>query len=90
MKPVRWLPHALQNIVDREVDRRAAEQAVMAPEFTVPSGAGRNVCMRKYYDTVLGQEMLVRAVVEETDTEIVVVTVYKTSQIFKYLKGVKP
>jgi len=31
--------------------------------------------------------MLMRMIVEETTDEIVVVTLYKTSQIEKYLKG---
>ena len=31
--------------------------------------------------------MLLRVIVEETETERVVVTLYKTSQLEKYLKG---
>lgn len=34
--------------------------------------------------------MLLRVVIEETSTERVVVTVYKTSQLRKYLKGLVP
>jgi hypothetical protein len=43
--------------------------------------------MRRYFDRSLHQEMLMRMIVEETTDEIVVVTLYKTSQIEKYLKG---
>lgn len=42
--------------------------------------------MRCYFDTSLGHEMLLRVVVEETAVERVVITVYKTSRIAKYLK----
>ena len=43
--------------------------------------------MRRYFDGVLHQEMLIRIVVEDGSDDTVVVTIYKTSQIDKYLKG---
>ena len=46
--------------------------------------------MRRYFDTNLQQEMLLRIILEETTEEIVVVTIYKTSQIDRYLKGSIP
>jgi len=46
--------------------------------------------MRRYFDQVLQQEMLLRIVVEDAATERVVITIYKTSQIDKYLKGLGP
>lgn len=45
--------------------------------------------MRRYTDQMLQQPMLLRIVVEDTADEIVVITLYKTSQIDRYLKGVK-
>jgi hypothetical protein len=87
MKPVRWSPHAIDNLVEREIDRGAAEKTLANPEFVVPGQLPRLVLMRRYFDQVLQQEMLLRMVVEETDTERVVITVYKTSQFVKYLKG---
>ncbi len=42
--------------------------------------------MRRYSDEVLGHEMLLRIVVEETSSEMVVVTAQKTSRFKKYLK----
>ena len=41
-------------------------------------------------DIRFGQEMLVRAVVEERADEVLVITVYITSQIGKYMKGTTP
>ncbi len=43
--------------------------------------------MGRYYDGVLEREMLLRIVVEESTAEIVVVTVYKSSQFRRYMKG---
>ncbi len=59
----------------------------MEPEFVVPAQVPRFILMRRYFDRVLQQEMLLRMVMEESATERIVITVYKTSQIAKYLKG---
>ena len=40
--------------------------------------------MRRYFDEILEAEMLLRVVVEETDVELTVVTLYKTSKFAKY------
>lgn len=90
MKPVRWSPHAIDNLADREIDRAAAEKTLANPEFVVPGQLPRLVLMRRYFDQVLQQEVLLRMVVEDTSTERIVITVYKTSQIAKYLKGLGP
>jgi hypothetical protein len=90
MKPVRWSPHAIYNLADREIDREAAEQTLANPEFVVVGQLPRLVMMRRYFDQVLQQEMLLRRVVEDTSTERIVITVYKTSQMAKYLKGLGP
>ncbi len=90
MKPIRWTPHALQNLVDREIERAEADKTLAAPEFVVPGQFPRLAYMRRYFDALLQQEMLLRVIVEETMTEIVVVSVYKTSQIERYLRGLIP
>jgi len=90
MKPVRWSPHAIDNLADREIDREAAEKTLANPEFVVPGQLPRLVLMRRYFDQVLQQEMLLRMIVEDTSAERIVITVYKTSQIAKYLKGLGP
>jgi len=75
MKPVRWSPHAIDNLADREIDRAAAEKTLDNPEFVVPGQLPRLVLMRRYFDQVLQQEMLLRMVVEDTSTERIVITV---------------
>ena len=90
MKPIRWSSHALDNLVSREIDQETADKTLSDPEFVVPGQLPRSVLMRRYFDEVLQQEMLLRLIVEDTANERVVVTVFKTSQINKYLKGLEP
>ena len=47
----------------------------------------RQIFMRQYFDAILETEMLLRVVVEETDTQLIVVTLYKTSKFAKYEGG---
>jgi hypothetical protein len=46
--------------------------------------------MRRYFDRLLQQQMLLRIVVEDTASERLAVTLYKTAQLSKYLKGRAP
>lgn len=87
MKPVRWSLHSIMNLAEREIDKADADQTLLEPEFVVQSPPTRWVYMRRFWDSILQQDMLLRVIVEETESEFVVVTVYKTSQIGKYLKG---
>ncbi len=87
MKPIRIPPHTAHNLHAREIPIAEVEQTLQSPEAV---GAGydfRQVYMRRYHDTALDQEMLLRVVVEETETHRVVVTAYKTSDLERYLKG---
>ncbi len=88
MKLIRWTSHALKNLADREIDRSEAEKTLDQPEFVVPGPFSRHIFMRRYFDILLQQEMLLRIVIKETMEEKIVVTVYKTSQTEKYLKEV--
>jgi hypothetical protein len=87
MKPIRWTDHALQNLAAREIDRSEADETIARPKFVIPDPPDRQILMRRYSDPVLNQDMLLRVVVEETASEIVVVTVYKSSQFSRCLKG---
>ena len=90
MKPVRWSRHALKNLTDREIDRTEADRTLAEPDVVAPGQPPRQVRMRRYFDRLLQQEMLLRIVVEDTASERIVVTVYKTAQLSKYLKGSAP
>ena len=73
--------------MDRQIDRLEAELTIEKPEFIAPDPPGREIYMRRYFDNELGQEMLLRIVIESTEIELVIITLYKTSQIDRYLKG---
>lgn len=66
------------------------DKTLVQPEFIAPGQFPRHVYMRRYFDSLLQQEMLLRVIIEETIAEIVVVSVYKTSQIERYLRGLTP
>ena len=66
------------------------EQALAAPKHSVVDSPRRVVLMRRNFDLRLGRQMLLQAVVEDTTDERVVITVYKTSQIAKYLNRSVP
>ena len=50
----------------------------------MPGNPPREIYQKRYHDPLLGEEMLLRLVVEETALELVVVTLYKTSKLRKY------
>lgn len=90
MKLIRWTHHALQNLNERNIDRTIAEQTIADPEFTILDSPDREIRMRRYFDKIRQREMLLRVIIAEVGNEIVVITLYKTSQINRYLKGLLP
>jgi hypothetical protein len=77
-------------LTDREIDRAEVDKTLAEPEVVAPGQPPREVLKRRYFDRLLQQEMLLRIVVEDTASERIVVTVYKTAQFSKYLKGRTP
>ena len=84
MKPIRWSAHARKKAARREVKEKEVEQTIARPDSIVPGKWPRRIFMRPYFDHILRAEMLLRIVVEETDVELSVVTLYKTSKFAKY------
>jgi hypothetical protein len=80
----------VKNLTDREIDRTEADKTLAEPELVAPGQPPRQVLMRRYFDRLLQKEMLLRIVVEDAASERIVVTVYKTAQLSKYLKGRTP
>lgn len=87
MKRIRWTRHALDGLTEREINQDDVERAIHEPTATVAGHGNRTVRLRRFHDPVLGQEMLSCVVTEEHEEELVVVTIYKTSRVGKYLKG---
>jgi len=87
MKAVRWTRHALEALAEREIDREDAERALGGSTPTLPGLGNRTVHVHKYHDRVLNQQMLLCVVSEAHGDEVIIVTIYKTSKIEKYLIG---
>jgi hypothetical protein len=87
MKSIRWSAHARKKAAKREVPENEVERTIARPDSIVPGEWRRQIFMRRYFDAILETEMLLRVVVQETDTELTVVTLYKTSKFAKYEGG---
>ncbi|MDP8205735.1 MAG: DUF4258 domain-containing protein [Candidatus Electryonea clarkiae] len=87
MKTIHWLEHAEENLIAREIDREEVELTICNPMWDLQGKMNRRILMRTYFDNILQQTMLIRAIIEEIDVELFVVTVYKTSRIDRYTKG---
>ena len=87
MKPIRWSAHARRKAAKREVQENEVERTIARPDSIVPGQSRRQIFIRRYFDAILETEMLLRVVVEETDTQLTVVTLYKTSKFAKYEGG---
>lgn len=85
MKRLRIPPHTIKNLRDREIVLADVRLTIEQPERVVMGFDLRRVYMRRYHDAILNEEMLLRVVIEETDTAFVLVTAYKTSKIAKYM-----
>ena len=88
MKPIRWTAHARKKAASREVSMAETEGTIAGPDAIVSGRPPRRIHMRRYFDEVLQAEMLLRVVVEETEAETVVITLYKTSNFNKYEAGI--
>jgi hypothetical protein len=83
-KPVRWTQHAEGKLSYREADRIEVERTIDHPHIILPAEPPRKIYQRSYFDAALGQQMLPRVVVEETATERIIITLYRTSKLDKY------
>jgi hypothetical protein len=81
MKSIRWSAHARKKAAKREVQANEVERTIVHPDSIVPGQWRRRIFMRRYFDAILETEMLLRVVVEETDRELTVVTLYKNIEV---------
>jgi len=87
MKPIRWTLHATRELDRREIERAEADLAISQPDVIAPASPPRAFRQRRYFDKALQEPMLLRVLVEETDDELVVITLYRTSKFKKYEPG---
>ena len=82
----RLTPHALDEVSRRGLTPEQVESVLTSPEQIVPASGGRMAYQSKM-ELPDGRMMLIRAIVEEEQDGLVVVTVYRTSKIAKYWRG---
>jgi len=87
MKRVDIIPIAERKLSRRGIKRELVEDAVINPEQIVEGYGDRKVAHKKVF--IYDKEYLLRAVYEETEEMIVVVTAYLTSQVSRYWKEEK-
>jgi len=87
MKPIRITPHAEERIVARKIDIELINRTIRQSDQIVPD---EDNIKRQIYQSVFsdenGKQKLLRVVIEETEDELVVITIYATSQVKKYWK----
>ena len=79
--------HARFEAQRRDIQVEQIEAVIRDPQQSVASGGERVVLQSKYYDNIVGKEMLLRVFGKRTATGFKVITVYKTSKISKYWQG---
>lgn len=79
------VPHALYRANARLIDPETVRDAITSPDRIASGDPPRRIYMKRYTEPGTGRPMLIRAVVEETTSELVVVTLYVTSKVAKYL-----
>ncbi len=87
MTRARWTAHALESLRERAIDRGEADEALENPTRTITGHGRRTLFLRRYHDLMLDQQMVLCLVTEPRDDELLVITVFKTSKIEKYLGG---
>ena len=74
----------MDDLAARDISRGDAERTLEAPDRIAEGRPPRVIYQRRYHDALLGEEMLLRVVIEETEVVQVIVTLYKTSKFNKY------
>lgn len=81
---IRITHHANFEAKRRRIAEEQIKSVVQNPQQQLPSKKGRVILQNKYYDEMERKEMLLRVIGLESSGTFSVVTVYKTSKVFKY------
>ncbi len=77
--------HAKEEIIRRQIPINMLEQAMSNPQAIV-SVANNRRCYQAVYMLENQKKYLIRVIAEEKGGQLLVITVYKTSKIGKYIK----
>ena len=75
-------PHALEEIVRRQLPVEVVHEVVTHPEQIIPEKEGRTAYQSRI--DFGGKTFLVRVIVADSESPATVVTVYRTTRIAKY------
>ncbi len=82
MKQIEIIPLALKKINQREIPLEWIHETLKLPEQTIESYLERKIYHKKY--KVKDKDMLLRVVVEEESSKLIVITAYLTSRFERY------
>lgn len=68
----------------RDIPREIVLNTIENPQQRMDVGRGRQIYQSQYFDPIEQQDMLMRVIVEPSDEDLIVISVYKTSKIRKY------
>ena len=77
--------HAKEEIIRRQIPINMLEETISNPQTIVPAVNNRK-CYQAVYTSENQKKYLIRIITEEKEGELLVITVYKTSKIGKYIK----
>lgn len=77
--------HAKEEIIRRQIPINMLKQVMSNPQAVVPAANNRK-CYQAIYLLENQKKYLIRIITEEKEGQLLVITVYKTSKIGKYIK----
>ena len=80
--------HAILEMKRRQISRKEVEYLIRHPGQKTAGKRNRTVIQGRYHDQKYNKQMLLRIIGEELDGRFQVITVYKTSKIEKYWRGI--
>ncbi|WP_324735203.1 DUF4258 domain-containing protein [Thermococcus sp. SY098] len=79
-RDITFIPHALERMNEREISKELVIEALLNPDKVGEGYFGRKVAQK----VIDGK--LIRVIYEEHEDSIIVITVYITSKVDKYLR----
>ena len=83
-----FFPHAEERRKERKIGKALVQEAILYPDEIISKGK-TTVVHKKYFNSYKKKEYLLRIFLEEREGKKVVVSLYRTSKISKYIRGDK-
>ena len=79
--------HARAQMAARDISEAEVLEVLNNSQQTITMGSVRKVLQNRYFDSDQMKDMILRVVVESSDDNVTIVSVYRTSRISKYWLG---